>query len=40
VFIEEVDVSTFGAPEVAAASFRFGEAMTPPFSFLAFMTKA
>jgi hypothetical protein len=39
-FTAEVAVPTFGVPEVAAASFRFGEAVTPPFSFLAFMTKA
>jgi hypothetical protein len=41
VFTTEVAVSTFGAPEVAAASFMFVvEAVAPPFSFLAFMTKA
>jgi hypothetical protein len=33
-------VSTFGALEAAAASFRLVEAVAPPFSFLVFMTKA
>jgi hypothetical protein len=45
----EVAVSTFGAPEVAKAMhphtafvafLRFGEAIVPPFSFLASVTKA
>jgi hypothetical protein len=45
----EVAVSTFGAPEVAKAMHphtafvafrRFGEAIVPPFSFLASVTKA
>ena len=39
-YTAEVLVSTFVASEVAKAPFRFGEAVVPPFAFLASVTKA